>query len=41
MPQKKVETKKRKKYDLAKIWFFNFNLFGGHFVTKTSLLFFY
>jgi hypothetical protein len=41
MPPKKVKIKKRKKMGLSKfrIQFFNFNFFGGHFVTKTSLLF--
>jgi hypothetical protein len=41
MPPKKVKIKKRKKMGLSKFrkQFFNFNFFGGHFVTKTSLLF--
>jgi hypothetical protein len=42
MPPKKVKIKKRQKMGLSKFrkQFFNFNFFGGHFVTKTSLLFF-
>ncbi len=41
MPPKKVKIKKREKMGLSKFrkQFFNFNFFGGHFVTKTSLLF--
>jgi hypothetical protein len=41
MPQKKLKIKKRQKMGLSKFrkQFFNFNFFGGHFVTKTSLLF--
>jgi hypothetical protein len=41
MPSKKVKIIKRKKMGLRKFrkQFFNFNFFGGHFVTKTSLLF--
>ncbi len=41
MPPQKVIIKKRKKMGLGKIrkQFFNYNFFGGHFVTKTSLLF--
>jgi hypothetical protein len=41
MPPKKVKIKKLKKMGLGKFrkQFFNFNFFGGHFVTKTSLLF--
>jgi hypothetical protein len=41
MPPKKVKIKKRKKMGLGKIrkQFFNYNFFGGLFVTKTSLLF--
>ncbi len=41
MPPKKVKIKKRKKMGLSKFrkQFFNFNFFGGNFVTKTSLLF--
>jgi hypothetical protein len=40
-PPKKVEIKKQKKMGLSKIrkQFFNFNFFGGHFVTTTSFLF--
>ncbi len=40
MPPKKVKIKKRKKMGLSKVrkQFFKFNFFGGHFVTKTSLL---
>ncbi len=41
MPPKKVKIKKRKKMGLSKIrkQFFIYNFFGGHCVTKTSLLF--
>ncbi len=41
MPPNKVKIKKRKKWDLAKLEnsFFISTFFGGHFVTKTSLLF--
>ncbi len=41
MPPKKVIIDKRKKMGLGKIrkQVFNYNFFGGHFVTKTSLLF--
>ncbi len=41
MPPKKVKTKKQKKWNLTNLEnsFFNFNFFGGYFVTKTSLLF--
>ncbi len=41
MPPKKVKIKKRKNMGLSKFrkQFFNFNFFGGYFVTKTSLLF--
>jgi hypothetical protein len=41
MPPKRVKIKKRQKMGLSKFrkQFFNFNFFGGHFVTKTSLLF--
>jgi hypothetical protein len=41
MPPKKVKIKKRKKWDLAKLEnsFLIISFFGGHFVTKTSLLF--
>ncbi len=41
MPPKKVIIVKRKKMGLGKIrkQFFNYNFFGGHFVMKTSLLF--
>ncbi len=41
MPPKKVKIEKRQKMGLSKFrkQFFNFNFFGGHFVTKTSLLF--
>jgi hypothetical protein len=41
MPPQKVMIEKRKKMGLNKIrkQFFNYNFFGGHFVTKTSLLF--
>jgi hypothetical protein len=41
MPPKKVKIKKRQKMELGKFrkQFSNFNFFGGHFVTKTSLLF--
>ncbi len=41
MPPKKVIIEKLKKMGLGKIrkQFFNYNFFGGHFVTKTSLLF--
>ncbi len=37
----KVIIEKRKKMGLGKIrkQFFNYSFFGGHFVTKTSLLF--
>jgi hypothetical protein len=40
MPPQKVKIKTQK-MGLSKIrkQFFNFNFFGGHFVTKTSLLF--
>jgi hypothetical protein len=39
-PQKKVKIKKLKKWDEAKLEnsFFLFELFVGHFVTKTSFL---
>jgi hypothetical protein len=41
MPPKKVKIKKRQKMGLSNFrkQFFNFNFFGGHFVTMTSLLF--
>jgi hypothetical protein len=41
MLPKNVKITKRKKMGLSKfrIQFFNFNFLGGHFVTKTSLLF--
>jgi hypothetical protein len=41
MPPQKVKIKKLKKMGFSKIrkQFFNFKFFGGHFVTKTSLLF--
>jgi hypothetical protein len=41
MPPKKVIIENRKKMGLGKIrkQFFNYNFLGGHFVTKTSLLF--
>ncbi len=41
MPLKKVKIKKQTKMGLSKFrkQFFNFNFFGGPFVTKTSLLF--
>jgi hypothetical protein len=41
MPPKIVKIKKRQKMELSKFrkQFFNFNFFGGHFVTKTNLLF--
>jgi hypothetical protein len=40
MPPKKVKIKKLQKMGLSKFrkQFFNFNFFGGHFVTKKSLL---
>jgi hypothetical protein len=40
MPPKIVKNKKQQKMGLSKFrkQFFNFNFFGGHFVTKTSLL---
>ncbi len=40
-PQKKLKLKNEKNWDLAKLVnsFFNYNFLGGHFVTKTSLLF--
>ncbi len=40
MPQKKLKLKNDKKWDFRFIkQFFNYNVFWGHFVTKTSLLF--
>ncbi len=40
-PPKNIKNKKRQKMGLGKFrkQFFNFNFFGGYFVTKTSLLF--
>ncbi len=42
MPPKKVKIKKRQKNGTGSKFrkqFFNYNFFGGHFATKTSLLF--
>jgi hypothetical protein len=41
IPPKKVKIKKRKKMGLSKFrkQFFSFKFLGGHFDTKTSLLF--